>query len=538
MRLPFIGIVCLLAAGMLPYSASILRSQPVLNGIGARAMTDRVEAKTQVDLHVTDRGEALVWWEASGTWLDMDGRGIDRPLPQPWTVRRMLGVQDSTWIGLLFIASKYFPTLFDLHLCVGNGDAIIDTSLVLGENGGTTYGDITYLADVLFSGISRHAGDILFIEHRRITGDNGGWPVGAIYHDFRRWRIGEDSVHTLLRHWPDVIRDSSGTRYRGLMHDYACVSAPRDTVAAIFLRRGGGRASEFFADSVYTEAVLFVDVRDGTVVDSFAVDTVSPDGLNRTPRILLLPDGNVDLIRNDVANTGLFADRYAKDGTHLGHFQLAERVVLETPDPAFRHGTVMEDEILTASKMDYDLVVLDDGSRLLAWSEATGGTGRDCHLRLYDRDWNPLGQVRRVHADTTGLQYHPVLAASGDLCMITWKSRRDLRDTLFVRSFLREQVLDAEDPPPVVDRLLVRGPWPHPARGAFTVEVEVPSSESHVTLECRHILGRLLFRREAGCSAGRVSFREDTQGLQPGLYFLQLRSGDDAVMRKLMVTVR
>ena len=534
-RLPSIKNVNLLAVGVLLCFAFVAHAQPVLPGYGARAVTGGVNGGTRVDLRMTDRGEALVWWETGGAWLRGDGSGLDRVLPSKNDVRRILAVRDTNWIGLQYRPNINFPFLYDIYILAGHGMTALDPAAYVGGDGTTAHNDVTARSDQLFFDMTLNGDAFNCVMHGRGHGDNMGMRTDGMGCNFLQWTIGDAGTRLLFSIRPEVVVDSIEGYGQLFMHDMLRASVAREDLVALYWRRGGGRASVFSADSVYIESVLFMQPSSGTVLDSCVVDTVSPAGMNRSPRILPVLDGTVDIIRNDAANTGLYADRYATDGTHLGHFLLAERVVLEMPDPAFRNQSVLEDEIPMASTMDYDLIVLDDDSRLLAWSEATGGTNRNCHLRLFDRDWNPLGQVRRVHEDTTGLQYHPVLASSGELCMIAWLSRRDSRDTLFVRSFLREQVLDAGDPPPVADGLRVRGPWPQPTRMNFMMDVETQAAECQVVLECRDILGRTVLHQERNTYNGRLRFSEDVSGLRPGLYFISIRAGDAIELRKLLV---
>ncbi|MDX9758332.1 MAG: T9SS type A sorting domain-containing protein [Bacteroidota bacterium] len=534
-RLLIIRNVCLLTAGILLCSAYVIHAQSVLQGYGAKVLLSGGDGRTRVDLRMTDHGEALVWWESGGTWLRGDGSDLERPLPSGKDVQRILAVHDTNWIGLQYQPERNMPGLYDIYIRAGHGETALDPAVFVGSDGSTAFNDNVASVDQIFFDISLNGDTIRFVTDRRGHVEDVGLHYDYIQCNFVEWQVGNENNTLLHLIRPEEIPDSTGWFGHILMNDMLRASDVRDDLVALYWRRGGGRASIFAADTVYIESVLLMKPSSGTVIDSCVVDTVSSAGLNRTPRILPPHDGTVDIIRNDAANTGLFADRYATDGTHLGHFPLADRVVLEAPDPAFRNGSVWEDEISMASKMDYDLLTLDDGSRLLAWSEATGGTGKSCYLRLFDRDWNPLGQIRQVHEDTTGLQYHPVLAASGELCMIAWMSRRNFRDTLFVRSFLRDQVLDAGDPPPVADGLRVRGPWPQPARRNFMMNVEVPQAEHSVVLECRDILGRRVLHWERNTNNGRLRFSEDVSGLLSGLYFITIHAGDAIQLRKLLV---
>ncbi len=534
------GLVCtrtILGLTLLLLSLPALRAQPVLHGNGARALTGRVDRWTCVDIRMTNRGESLIWWESGGVWMRADGSDIDRPLPPSTNVRRILAVRDTNWIGLQYRRDDNFPGLYDIFLCAGNGPTIRDTSAYVTGDGSTSHNDVISDSDALFSGIAWYGESVHFVCHTRGRGDNTGISYGGISDWYKQWRVGSANVRSLLAVQPAAIPDSLESFYHLSVHDMLQASAAKEDLVSIYLRQGGGRASEYSPDSVYIESVLLIELRSGKVIDSCALAAVSPSGLNRTPRILPPFDGMVDVIRNDTANTGLYAHRYAMDGSHLGQFLLTDLIVLEAPIPAFRYSLFFEDELPTMSGMDYDILALDDDSRLLAWTMPTGGGGTDCFVRLFDRDWNPVGYVKRIHEDTTGRQYHPVLAAKGDTLAVAWKSHRgqSSSDSLFVRFFLRDHILDVKEAHAVPLELQISNLWPQPARDSFVMDVDVPLPGATVTLTCRDMLGRELFRKEGSTTTGQLRFHGDVSQLVPGLYFISIRSGDRKEIRKLLV---
>jgi hypothetical protein len=535
----------LLAMGLVLLSIPALHAQSILHGIGVRALSGRVEPWTSVDIRMTDNGASLIWWGVDGNmwmtggaWLRADGTDIDRPLPPFNKVDRVLAVRDTSWVGLQYRRADSFPGLFDIFLCNGHGSTIRDTLAFVTTVGWTTFNDLEAEFDALFSAIEWNQEAIHFLCESRGRSWNIGVVSGAISGRYIKWRVGSATTTSILTMRAEGIPDSLESIRNLLTHDLLRAAAVKETTVSIYQRRGGGRTSIYLPDSVYTESVLLIDLRTGGVIDSCTLDSVPRDGLNRTPRILPPSNGTVDIIRNNTANTALLADRYALNGTHLGQFLLTDLIVLEAPIPAFHFGTIRsDDELSTISGMDYDILALDDDSRLLAWTMPNDGGGTDCFIRLFDRNWNPVGYVKRIHEDTTGNQYHPVLAAKGDTLAVSWKSNRGQSsyDSLFIRFFLQDHILDVEEEADTPSGVQIVSLWPQPARERFVMEVNVPFQEASVTLECRDLLGRLLFRDERSTTKGRIRFHRNVSRLQPGLYLLSVRSGDQTAIRKLLV---
>jgi hypothetical protein len=412
-----------------------------------------------------------------------------------------------------------------------------DTSAYVTGDGSTSHNDVLSDSDALFSGIAWYGESVHFVCHTRGRGENTGISFGGMADRYMQWRVGSATARSLLYVRTAAIPDSLERGYHLSVHDMLQASVAKENLVSIYQRQGGGRASKYTPDSVYIESILLIDLTNGRVIDSCVLATVSSNGLNRTPRILPPLDGKVDVIRNDSTNTRLHADRYAMDGTHLGQFLLTDLIVLEAPIPAFRYSRFFEDERSTMSGMDYDILVLDDDSRLLAWTMPTGGGGTDCFVRLFDRYWNPVGYVKRIHEDTTGRQYHPVLAANGENLAVAWKSHRgqSSSNSLFVRFFSRDHILDVKDAPVYPSELHISSLWPQPARDSFVMDVDVPLTGATVTLVCRNVLGRELFRKERSTTTGQLRFHGDVSQLVPGLYFISIGSADRMEHRKLVV---
>lgn len=84
-------------------------------------------------------------------------------------------------------------------------------------------------------------------------------------------------------------------------------------------------------------------------------------------------------------------------------------------------------------------------------------------------------------------------------------------------------------------RVRIEASYPQPATNEIVVEVQVAPGTGTVVLECRDLLGRLVFSDERPVTEGRVRVRADVNGQLPGLYVLSVRAGDFRDTRKILI---
>lgn len=76
--------------------------------------------------------------------------------------------------------------------------------------------------------------------------------------------------------------------------------------------------------------------------------------------------------------------------------------------------------------------------------------------------------------------------------------------------------------------------YPNPNNGNFTIDLEGPSAE-FVELTLMSNLGQLIYREKVGFQSGQIRHQVTTEDLSKGIYLLQVRSGNQAVYRKIQI---
>jgi hypothetical protein len=513
-------------------STGFIQAQSVLQLAGELAVTN-IYRHTPYGLHLTETDMGFIWWgKANGEgyqrghqWLTTRGMRLDRPMPSPDSVCQYLLISDTAWTGLCLTKNyiHYYQTeyVWDFKFCSGAGSVVQDTSEILTWVGRSIGPDDDHSRSETDYVIAQMCDTTYIFREVNDAHESQGLSRGFRAFTLQRWTRG--SIPSSVVTGQSTIFNSQAWQLNRF-HDLMRCADARDGKSVIYQRTGGGRPNPWEPDTIYNEALAYIDLRSGRILDSNWIGTTPPEQCSLTPYVLPHIGNTVDLLRNDSTNSMLVADRYRLDGTHLAHFILTDSIASWIGDWFEQTG------------FDYDVVVLDDDSRLIAWTMSTSGGESDCYVKLFDRDWNQLGGVKRIHLDTTGRQYGPTLAAHGDRFAVAWRSQTvSGRDSLYVGYFQRDQLLAAEPTQPAQVDLQVSRPWPLPARESFRLDVTIPQSEANVVLECHDLLGRIMFRRHGSTTTGLIQFHEDVSRTQPGVYLLTVRHGGQLVTRNLLV---
>lgn len=182
---------------------------------------------------------------------------------------------------------------------------------------------------------------------------------------------------------------------------------------------GAGRVAELSLD-------------DGVTFSPASIEPGSPIALANTrtlgeqlsPKVARLASGGYVItwitFAADGDAYGVFAQRYAGDGSRLGTEQLI-------------NATTAGDQTQPS------VVGLEDGSFVVVWTSSgeAGGQGTEIVLRRFDADGVPLDDGQRVNDSLAGLQVFPAVAALADGgIVVVWQSQHlDGRNHIFAKRY-------------------------------------------------------------------------------------------------------
>lgn len=167
----------------------------------------------------------------------------------------------------------------------------------------------------------------------------------------------------------------------------------------------------------------------------------------------------------------------------------------------------------------------------LAWQTAAELNNAGFHIeRLDNRGWTERGYVDGQGTTDVPQSYQfadravPVAADS-----LTYRLRQvDLDGTA---TFSEEIVIHLKGP----DQVLLRAPYPNPARGSATLRYALPEA-APVEISLFNVLGqRVATLIDGQQPGGQAELTVDTSGLPSGLYFVQIRVGTDVRTQRLVV---
>ena len=145
-----------------------------------------------------------------------------------------------------------------------------------------------------------------------------------------------------------------------------------------------------------------------------------------------------------------------------------------------------------------------------------------------DRNWTTLGAVEGVGTTETPQAYrftdsNPPFAVNA----LTYRLKQvDLDGSVSYSEPVTVQQ--------TVEEVLLRAPFPNPARGQATVRFAVPERQD-VTLRLYDVLGRRVATVAAGSREGRQEKQLDVSGLSSGVYFLRLKTQSETRLERLVV---
>lgn len=152
------------------------------------------------------------------------------------------------------------------------------------------------------------------------------------------------------------------------------------------------------------------------------------------------------------------------------------------------------------------------------------------HKRVETNDYHPELFFTEVWIEGIGRTKYEVRSAFADLNAIDTITYAEICGTIFGTLVGVEESRGSRAP-----LILLLGNYPNPFNPSTNIPYTLPS-EAHVELKVFDLLGRevatLVNDRQA---AGRHAVRFEARGLPSGIYFVQLRAGDDFAQTKIML---
>lgn len=251
---------------------------------------------------------------------------------------------------------------------------------------------------------------------------------------------------------------------------------------------------------------------DGTALgDEFQVNSHVTFG-QRRPAVSVNASGQFVVAwasdRQDGDGDGIFAQRFAADGTPIG-----EELQINT---------------YTTGEQSFPSVALDDaGGFVVAWeSEEQDGSGYAVIARQYTPDGLPVSDELRINVIRVGDQRFPVATtdAFGNFAIV-WESNRrtGFSEDVYARLYARGGPVGTDSATPETAQLAMQV-YPNPASGGARLQLTLPRA-ADVRLELTDLLGRSVRTLPTQrLSAGSHEVALDLTGLPGGMYALRLQT--------------